>query len=206
MTTLHTAAAPLTLLLVAGGLAACRILPEPAAPPGVHDFGPNQPRSMTSRRRLPPGLVLEPVGGPASVRSNAVRYRFLFQEPTRLRSYASVQWAAPPPALLEERTEQALLPSLAGDAEAPPLRLKLRLEVFEQQFSSPVNAEAVIQVRAALEGSTFATTVIIVRRPTTPDVQGAVSGLAAVADQSVGRLLAWLAGLGPTRSTRQLNK
>jgi cholesterol transport system auxiliary component len=190
------------LLLAACGLAACRILPEPATAPRLHDLGPNRPANENPRAHLPPGLVLDSVDGPASVRSTAVHYRFLFEEPTRLRSYASVQWAAPPPALLEERLGQMLPPSRAGSGGAPTRRLKVRLEAFEQQFSSPVNAEAYVELRATLEGSTFATTVIIQRRPTTPDVQGAVAGLAVVADQSMVKLLAWLASLDSARSSR----
>jgi len=192
-------------------LLGCRILPSPAPAPEQHDFGltaVNIPADLIAR--LPPGLLLESITAPPWMSSTEVQYRFLFDQPTQLRSYAQTRWVAAPAILIEQELRRALdraPSSSASGTPAPTLRLRLELETFEQQYASAQTARAIIRLRAELlssEPGAAARRRTFVRSVTCqPDVQGAVRGLASVSGETLTDLVRWLADQGRSKSSSQ---
>jgi len=183
-------------------LCSCHVLPEQAPAAQLHDFGPPSALPAGAARSQ---AVVTRVAAPPWVSTAEVHYRFLFDDPTRLRSYAATQWVAPPPVLLEQRLREAVPAATAEDgAPRGTIYCEARLVTFEQQFRSPGSAEVVLRLevtgRHAAEGPAFARTVLTLRRACRPDVHGAVSGLAALADEAIVRLREWLVQVGAAAS------
>jgi cholesterol transport system auxiliary component len=159
-------------------LAACSLIPPRAPPPVLRDFGAPPPLADASaadlRRSLPaPGIV----SAVNWLDDTAIHYRFLYDEPTRVRRYAFNRWVAPPSEMLQARLRQLLIERDTAPAEP---QLDLQLLRFEQIFDTPGHARALVGVAAHLHigdelvaGDMFQSEV-----PCAPNVDGAVDGLA----------------------------
>ncbi len=177
---------PIVLLALSG----CGLLPPHAAPPRYHDFGPpvtGQPANA--------GLYLREVTAPAWLDSGEIQYRLLMTDSTQLRAYATARWIAAPSRLLAQRLREQL-----PGTGSPHYGLRVELERFEQDFDTPDHARAVMQLHAvitAADGTTLAAHDFTFSTPTPPDVAGAITGLAALAQQATEAILAWSASVSP---------
>ena len=176
-------AATLVLLLSACG----SLLPTPPPVPALYDFGPlpaTIPQGTTA-------VALADVSAPAWYARNEIHYRLLYNDPTQLRSYADHRWVAPPAELCAARLRLLL----GVPAAVPRYTLRLRLESFEQDFSTSNQAYASITLTAELDDAANGARLAVRQfRSTTPvsaDVQGAVGGLSALANQILAQVANW---------------
>lgn len=178
-------------------LAGCSILPQQASPPALHDFGP--PASVTPLVQ-PKGLVDESVTSATSLADTAIHYRLLYDDPTRLHTYADNRWIAPPAELLQTRLQMAF--SHAGVSAGAPsdrTRYRLQLEIldFEQIFETPRSAHVSVHIEARLQdivsGLTLAQHSFIITQATAANVQGAVQGYANITVQLLLQVAQWTA-------------
>jgi cholesterol transport system auxiliary component len=169
----------LALGLVAAG---CSLIPARPPPAALHDFGPPPAREAS----LPWAAVT--VDAPDWLNDDHIHYRFLYADPTQLRSYATVRWVAPLPALLTQR-----LTSADGHGR---YRLRIQLQEFEQVFDRPGHARVVISFRANAQvtagNQELAEKVFRLSIATSSaDATGAVEGFAAVVDRAITALRDW---------------
>lgn len=170
-------------VLIAASLAACSILPKPPPSPALHDFGPPASAPGTA------APVEASVSAPAWLDDTAIYYRLLYSDSTQLRAYADNRWLAPPAQLLQARLRGAFANG------SPHYRLEVQLLDFEQIFDSAQSAHISLRVQASLRDMTNGTAVgeqmFTVTLPTSPDVQGGISGDARAADELIAQLVEW---------------
>lgn len=181
-----------TLLTLAGTAGCSGILPEPRPPAGLHDFGPTPAATV----RLPEGYGLGQFNAAPWLENRAIHYRLLYSDPTRLRRYAHNEWLAPPARLLAERLgSDASVPG----AGPPRYRLNATLETFEQRFSAPQTASAVLDLRVRVIDTASGRVVAQKRfnhsETTEADVGGAIRGLGRAGERTLEALVDWLAEL-----------
>jgi len=177
----------LTLPIVLLALSGCSLLPPHAALPRYHDFGPPVTEQTANTT-----LYLREVSAPAWLDNGAIYYRLLTTDPTRLRAYASGRWIAAPSRLLAQQLREQLSGSSYG--------LRVELERFEQDFDTTKHARAVMQVHAVItraDGAAVAAHEFTFSTPTTPDISGAITGLAALTQQATKAILVWSASVSP---------
>ncbi|WP_185754598.1 ABC-type transport auxiliary lipoprotein family protein [Rhodanobacter sp. OR444] len=175
---------PIFLLALSG----CGLLPPHAAPPRYHDFGP-----PTTEQPANTVLYLREVSAPAWLDSGEIQYRLLMTDPTQVRAYATGRWIAAPSRLLAQRLRE----QLPGKG-SPHYGLRVELDRFEQDFDTADHARVVMQVHAMIttaDGATVAAHDFTFSTPTTPDISGAITGLAALAQQATEAILAWSASV-----------
>ncbi|MDE2460810.1 MAG: membrane integrity-associated transporter subunit PqiC [Gammaproteobacteria bacterium] len=180
-------------VLIAAVLAACSILPKPAPPPVLHDFGP--PASAPAAA-VP---VEVSVSAPLWLDDTAIYYRLMYSDPTQLRAYADHRWLAPPAQLLQARLRGAFA------NRSPHYRLEVQLLDFEQVFDTAQSAHISLRAQASLRdlssGTAIGERMFAVTQSTSPDVQGAVSGDAQAANELLARLEQWVhTQLAPDKS------
>ncbi|MBS1214993.1 MAG: putative lipoprotein [Proteobacteria bacterium] len=123
---------------------------------------------------------------PTTRLSDQIRYRFAFDDPTRVRYYSLDRWLAPPPSLLSQR----LASGIAADGQ-----LHVRLLDFEQIFDAPRTARVIMRFRASLKADGIGTTEQEFRLShlcPTPDAKGAVTAFAVLVDDSVDKIRDWV--------------
>ncbi len=181
---LRASALPLLMVFTLSG---CSVLPRPAPPPRYHDFGPLAVPAAT----LSAPIDLAGVSAPPWLEGDAIWYRFLERNPTRLREYAENRWLAPPPRLFAQAMREYLHAS-----DRPRYRLRLRLARFEQDFTGLTRARNVVLVHATLldrAGLMRAQKWFQLSAPAAADVSGAVDGLSALGERAAKKISAWAA-------------
>jgi cholesterol transport system auxiliary component len=174
-----------------GALVGCSLLPAQAQLPQVHDFGP-PPTLDNADPALP--LRVEQTTAPAWLSDDAIHYRLLYNDPTVFRSYADNRWASSPTELLNAGLRYTLL---VGTGRTPDdsYVLDTQLLQFEQEFSTAHEAKVqlVLQasIRRASDGQIVAVRRFEMEQTTTADVQGAVAGLAQLAQKSEQAVAGW---------------
>lgn len=175
----------LTSLLLSLAVAGCSLSPDRSPPPALHDFGP----AMAGAEH--PTWTVTSVDAPELLRDERIRYRLLYADPTRVRFYTRNRWLAPPPTLLEQ--------SLAAAGGGSEYRLRVRLLDFEQLFDRPGEARVVLRFAVTAEsterGQDREREFSFVRATESPDAAGAVQAYAAVADEAIAAVRAWITGL-----------
>lgn len=184
-----SACARATLAVLVLLLGACgSLLPTPPPAPALYDFGPPPAEMATSADG---DVALAEVSAPAWFARNEIHYRLLYSDPTQLRSYAQHRWVAPPAELCAARLRLLL----GTTAAMPHYLLQLRLENFEQDFSSPSQAYVsfmlTAELRDAATGKRLAIHQFHATAPVSADVQGAVSGLSALANGTLAQVVNW---------------
>jgi len=166
------------------------LFPEPSEPARRYDFGP-----LPEPVALDVSATLDRINAPSWLREPLIPYRQIYRAPEALNHYSGHRWVAAPTELLGQRLRQLL----ADDADgAAPWRLELELVSFEQVFTRADEAHAEIRLRAVLRNGTARTGEapmrhrIHQRQTVSADVQGAISGLPAVADLALQDLLRWI--------------
>ncbi|MGH8373512.1 MAG: ABC-type transport auxiliary lipoprotein family protein [Gammaproteobacteria bacterium] len=172
--------------------AACSLWPAQPPAPQVHDFGP--PPVVNDHAAA--DFRLDSVRAPAWLANDNIHYRLVYQDPTALRNYADHRWAAPPAELIAARLQDLLSVGSAdytGTHDAYVLRVNL-LE-FEQDFSTEhdaqVHLELDVSMRRSNDGQIIAQRRFVLSQATTPDVRGAISGLAQTAGRAAAAVSDW---------------
>jgi cholesterol transport system auxiliary component len=167
------------LVLAVLGVLGCSATPRQIV---VHDFGappvPNVDRKP----------VAVSVNAPSWLWDTRLRYRRLYAASSEVRFYGIDQWVAAPPALVE----QYLRTTLSG-SKYP---LVLQLSEFEQQFSSPTQAQVVLRfsVTAYAPGQTRVVaeqSYALQRATPSPDAAGAIAAYIELLRESKQKLEAW---------------
>jgi cholesterol transport system auxiliary component len=176
---------------------------ETARVPALHDFGvgPLPPPAAS-----PHNAATEEVRvvAPKWLSDNRIRYRLLYDQPTRVRFYNLDQWIAPPPDLLRLY--------LASEPLDPNYALVIQLMNFEQQFEAPGSASVFLRFSAeafAAGGKNKAgmRTFVLWSGKVSPDAQGAVQGFTELAGRARQQVSGWLRELPkPHRSGINGNK
>ena len=176
-------AAALAFLLCGCG----SLLPAPPPAPALYDFGPPPAEHNASAG----DVALAEVSAPAWFARNEIHYRFLYSDPMQVHSYAQHRWVAPPAQLFAARLRQLL----GAPATLPRYLLRLRLESFEQDFSSPTQAQVSLVLTAELSDAASGRRLMLrqfrATAPASANVQGAVDGLSALADSTLARVANW---------------
>jgi len=169
-----------TLLLVFSVLViACS---QTIHPTNLHDLG-----LADSNTQLTASTIS--VTAPEWLRDNRIHYRLLYQNPTQVRYYNLDKWLAPPPALLQQRLTAAGINT--------PYPIAIELLEFEQQFTSPSTARAVMRFNAhaydnnqiqVLANKQFA----LQLNTTSANADGAVTAFAELSKQAVQQINNWL--------------
>jgi cholesterol transport system auxiliary component len=186
----------LTASCAAWCLCACGLLPQPPAPLALHDFGP---QAATVAAAPPTRRVeVEAVHSPSWLANAQIHYRWLHDEPTRLRAYAQNEWVAPPAQLLTARLRLAFdSPDFASASPGgrPAYRLDVDLLDFEQVFdttrSARVTLSAVVSLRDGPGGRVFGPRRFDLSTASPPNVRGAVTASAAAVDELVAAIVRW---------------
>ena len=175
--------AVLALLLCGCG----SLLPVPPPAPALYDFGPPPVEHNASTG----DVALAEVSAPAWFARNGISYRLLYSGPTQLHSYAQHRWVAPPAELCAARLRMLL----GASERLPRYLLRLRLDSFEQDFSSPTHAYVSLVLTAELSdaasGRRLAVRQFRATAPASANVQGAVDSLSALADSTLARVVDW---------------
>jgi cholesterol transport system auxiliary component len=175
-------------LICAVGLLMAQGCADTARAPALHDFGaadltsppPGPQKGETAEIR---------VTAPKWLSDNRIRYRFLYDQPTRVRFYNLDQWIAPPSELLR-------LHFASGHFD-PHYSLAIHLLNFEQQFDAPGRASVLLRFSVdAFEAGTknrLGSREFLLRSGNVdPDAQGAVRGFADVAERAKRQVQDWL--------------
>ena len=188
----------LLLLLLATTLLGCSLVPAHPPLPARHDFGPPTQHTQTVAFSALEELGLNGVSAPEWLQTTNIQYRLLYDDPTQLRAYAFHQWLAPPSELLEQRWREQR--ATHGNITKTSLgflvyQLQVELNRFEQIFNSPDSANVVIRARAMVMGADHAQPIVerlfTAQRESAPDVQGAIEGLASLADTLITDIRQW---------------
>jgi cholesterol transport system auxiliary component len=163
---------------------------ETVQAPALHDFGVDTVQPVQSLQKSSEAEIR--VVAPKWLSDNQIRYRMLYDQPSRVRFYNLDQWIAPPPELLRLH--------LASGRFDPDYSLVIHLLNFEQQFEAPGRASVVLRFSAealsANRKNRSDREVFLLRSGrVSPDAQGAVKGFAELAEQARQRIQAWLLNL-----------
>src|ERR1700733_5978645 len=135
------------ILLIAGAVSGCSVLPAQSSQPQTHDFGPLPAPNDGTTGRVQVGRI----SAPSWIDDGAIHYRLIYSDPTSLRSYADHRWAAAPSDLLGLRLQTLLGgPSNSGRPAQPARILTIELMEFEQDFSSAQQASVRLTAKASL--------------------------------------------------------
>jgi cholesterol transport system auxiliary component len=165
-------------------LSGCNLLPKPAA---VHDFGNTlTAANLENGANARPGAVT--VEAPKWFYDNRIRYRMLYAAPTQVSFYTLDRWLAPPPELFEH-----LLDNYGAQWPAP---VTVNLNVFEQQFTAPGKAQALLQFTATQYSADNKQPVskrdfTFKQACPSADAKGAVAAFSVLVKQAAQELLAW---------------
>jgi cholesterol transport system auxiliary component len=155
--------------------------------PALHDFGVG-PLSPPAAGPQNAATAEVRVIAPKWLSDNRIRYRLLYDQPTRVRFYNLDQWIAPPPDLLRLYLSLGRL--------GPDYSLVIHLVNFEQQFEAPGNAFVLMRFSVealAADGKKKMSAREFVLRSgkVSPDAQGAVQGFAELAERARQQMLGW---------------
>ena len=173
--------------------AACSLWPAQPPAPQLHDFGP---LPVLLKNQASAALTMVSATAPAWLAHDAIHYRLLYDDRTALRSYADHRWAAPPADLLGARLEDMLaLGSVDDSGSHSGYALSIELLEFEQDFTSVHDAQVHLELQVSLrrpgDGRVIAQRRFVMTQATSADVQGAISGLAQLADQASTAIAQW---------------
>lgn len=156
----------------------------------LHDFGILAPTAVQATQV--PNKPSISVDAPTWLWDNRIRYRLLYDEPTRVRFYGLDLWVAAPPELLEQYWLNTM-----NTLSYPVV---IRILAFEQQFDSPKQAKVVLRFSAEAYSADhqrrLGERLFNLAIPTkTADAAGAVAGFTVLLGQATDALQRWGATL-----------
>jgi len=198
-------AAVLSALLASPGLwGACSLKRAPRPPVASYDFGSPQTATPAVTTRIAHVIVVQDPIAPLWLDSRDMHYRLAYDEPARLRRYASSRWALSPVQLVG-----ALLRTRLGEAteRGAAIRdyglesdywVRVELEEFNQVFDTAQTGRAQVRLKAALNERRGRR--LLAQRAfaadaacPSPNAQGAVAGLRVASEQVVADVVDWVA-------------
>lgn len=170
----------------------------------AYDFGA-LPSGAAAQPALPhlPTLSLAEISAPAWLDNTGMVYRLAYANGQQARPYADSRWSMTPAQLLEQRLKARLtaaggmLANASDNALNLPL-LRIDLDDFSQQFSTPAASTVSVRARATV----FDHRVLLAQKnferqlpAPSADAAGGARALAQASDLLIGDLLQWLAQL-----------
>ncbi len=201
----HSIRALAIFVVLLGLLQGCSVLPKPASPALVYDFGPGIQVAPAVVGGAAPVLLADVDTSPA-LDSTALVYRLLYSDDQQLRPYAQARWSMPPAQLLRQRLREQLGQNravlVAGQGFIPAanaLTLRVELEEFSQVFDAVDKSYGLVRLRATLgragaQGDALlAQRSFVARLPsTTGDAPGGVRALTQATDSAIAGMALWL--------------
>jgi len=187
----------LLLLGLAATLAGCASKgPQPTS----YDFGPLGAPLLANVALPHPAMVVADVTGPVVLDTQRMHYRLMYADARQSRPYAFNSWSATPMQLLNHRLKarfaQAGMKVVSGSDAAGGLPvLRLEVDEFSQNFSSPAASKGTITVRASLfRNHKLVEQQIMTRTSEAPtaDAAGGAQALAQCSDAIASDVLQWL--------------
>jgi cholesterol transport system auxiliary component len=192
------------LLASLGFLSACGLKRAPRPPVASYDFGSLQTGPPAAESRIAHVIVVQDPIAPLWIDSRDMHYRLAYDEPARLRRYASSRWALSPVQLVG-----TLLRTRMGEAteRGAAIRdyglesdywVRVELEEFSQFFDTEQTGRALVRLKVALNERrgrrllaqrTFAAEAAC----PSPNAQGAVAGLRVASERVVADVVDWVA-------------
>ncbi len=168
-----------------------------------YDLGA-EPSSLPNAPGLACVIVVHEPTAPAWLDNRSIAYRLGYEEPARIRQYASNQWALSPVQLFGDRLRHRMASITKGGAipdygiEAD-YWLRVQLDDFSQLFETPHASRGLVRVSAVLlkgRRRAFLAQASFERAAVAPtaDARGGVVALAAASDQLVEDVIAWVTG------------
>jgi len=173
--------------------AGCSLWPAQPLLAQVHDFGPLPAVDHDEGSNV----RVDAVVAPTWLSNDSIHYRLLYNDPTALRQYADHRWVAPPAELLTARLQYLLSQHPARDRNVQEgYTISATLFEFEQDFGSAhaayVRLTLEISLRRSGDGHIIAQHRFVMTQPATPNVQGAITGLAQLADGAATVAVEWV--------------
>lgn len=182
-----------------GCLTGCS-LPQIAAAPTQYDLGPLSGK-IADTQSLAPISMIE-VQAPLSMSGQQMYYRLLYANENQARPYAQNRWNAAPALMLDLRMRRAI--AAAGAAVVPadgmtalPV-LRVELEDFTQNFTSPAASTAQVVLRATVykgRGLLAQTAISRSAPAASADAAGGAAAFTVASDAAIADMVNWLAGL-----------
>lgn len=187
-----------------GLMGACGLKPKPRPPVALYDFGSLQAETAEVQSRIAHVVVVQDPIAPVWLDSRDMYYRLGYDEPARLRRYASSRWALSPVQLVG-----TLLRTRMGEAteRGAAIRdyglesdywVRVELEEFNQVFDTEQTGRALVRLKIALNERrgrrllsqrTFGAEAAC----PSPNAQGAVVGLRVASERVVADVVDWVA-------------
>jgi cholesterol transport system auxiliary component len=200
----HRAAVSTASLAWLGLLGGCGLKPAARPPVALYDFGSLQAATPAAESRIAYVIVVQDPIAPLWLDSGDMHYRLAYDEPARLRRYASSRWALSP-----VQQVGTLLRTRMGEAteRGAAIRdyglesdywVRVELEEFNQLFDTEQTARALVRLKVALNErrgrrlvaqQTFAAEAAC----PSPNAQGAVAGLRLASERVVADVVDWVA-------------
>ena len=179
-------------------LAGCALNNPAPAPQFFYDLG--AAAGGNPSRAIDELLLVESVGAPSWLNSNAIVYRLQYSQDAKHHAYANSHWVGAPNDLLTARLTTRLADSTSVVRPGQGLRadyaLRVELLEFVQVFDSPDTSQGVVQLRASLINSQnlLAQKSFSAAAPaSTPDASGAAVALSKATDIAISRIIDWVA-------------
>lgn len=149
-------------------------------------------------------IRVDAIAAPIWLNGTRMHYRLGYLDHHEVAAYAESDWVAPPARMLESLVRRALAASGdwravigPGDPAQANFVLRIRLDAFDQPFTSPTQSDGVLDLTATLTGA-HAGPVLAQRRFTvrvaapTADAAGGVAALNDASARFTAELEAWL--------------
>jgi cholesterol transport system auxiliary component len=192
------------LLASLGLLDACGLKPAPRPPVALYDFGSLQTGTPAVETRIAHVIVVQDPIAPTWLDSRDMYYRLGYDEPARLRRYASSRWALSPVNLVG-----TLLRTRMGEAtdRGAAIRdyglesdywVRVELEEFNQVLDTEQTGRALVRLKVALNERSgrrllAQRTFVAEAACPSPNAQGAVVGLRVAGERVVADVVDWVA-------------
>ncbi|MFZ3087330.1 MAG: hypothetical protein WA123_04620 [Methylotenera sp.] len=183
------------ILLLAGSLivstlAACVGINKTKQNIAVYDFGLSI--SSESSQQITSKIQWEEPVTAESLNHNKIRYRLNYQNPARVYFYAESRWAATPPELFSSKLSQMV------NVTKTPMNcsLKLKIEAFDQVFTTKSDSKGVVQLSALLvekKSKKIFSSQLISESVTslTPNAQGGTAALRQASEIALKKAINW---------------
>ncbi|WP_338846691.1 ABC-type transport auxiliary lipoprotein family protein [Massilia sp. W12] len=185
-------------------LCCCVLLTACAAPrpqPAAYDFGA---LPATAPLTLPGVWKIAEVSAPPALDTPYLFYRLSYAERLQAKPYAESRWSMTPAQLLSQRVRAQLAAAgvkIATEGVQTDLSLRLELEEFVQDFSSPQASTARLRWRASIvQGrQLLAQRVFSHEVAAGAQAQDGARALAQTADLAIAALQSWLQQHAPAQ-------
>jgi len=180
----------LTGSLIVSTLAACVGINKTKQNIAVYDFGLSV--SSESSQQITSKILWEEPVAAESLNHNKIRYRLNYQNPSRVYFYAESRWAATPPELFSSKLSQMV------NVTKTPMNcsLKLKIEAFDQVFTTESDSEGVVQLSALLvekKSKKIISSQLIPESVTSliPNAQGGTAALRQASEIALKKAINW---------------